>query len=92
MNKMLIICAVLLTAHAYAANKPASELVWGESENKPGRYANICLGVGGEENEELNIYDKLDKSDPKRLNDPYSKSAREKNKIMRCSGIIFKFD
>ncbi|WP_312740571.1 hypothetical protein [Cedecea neteri] len=90
MNKTLIICAMLLTTHAYAANKPASELVWSEAEAEPGCYGNVC--VSNEKNQPINMHGKLDKGDQKLLSDPYSKYDRDNSNSTARAGVTFKWD
>ncbi|HEY3987309.1 hypothetical protein [Cedecea sp.] len=90
MSKTLIICAVLFATHVYAANKPASELVWSEAEEEPGCHGNVCLS--NEEKKPQNMYGKLDKGDQKLLSDPYSKYDRDGGSGTARAGVTFKWD
>lgn len=90
MSKTLIICAALFATQVYAANKPASELVWSEAEEEPGCHGNVCLS--NEENKPQNMYGKLDKNDQKLLTDPYSKYDRDSSNGTARAGVTFKWD
>lgn len=90
MSKTLIICAVLFATPAYAANKPASELVWTGAEDEPGCRGNVC--VHNEKDKPPRMYGKLDKGEQKLLADPYSKYDRDSSDGTARAGVTFKWD